>query len=326
MARQAQGQPDPSRHLTGSARAAEQRLVPAWPPDRAAVTNLPLTVKVVALLTCHNRKELTLRCLEAFFSQAFRANAAVLEAIVVDDGSTDGTGEAVAAKFDSARVLEGDGSLFWAGGMQRAESWAIAERPEFLLWLNDDVTLDASAVDRLLATAATSPDAIVVGALLDPETGAVTYSGVVASRWHPMRTRLVEPSYVPLEAETFNGNLVLVPRVVYERLGSIDGSFSHGQADFDYGLRARRAGFRIVVGPGSFGVCRRGHRLGTFEDTTLSLTRRWALVRSPTGLPMRSHARYMRRHGGRLWPVFWAAPYVKLTLSALAAALRRRRS
>jgi GT2 family glycosyltransferase len=267
---------------------------------------------------------LTLRCLEAFFSQVFRANPPELEAVVVDDGSTDGTGDAIEAAFSAAQLIPADGTLFWARGMQLAEARAVADRPEFVLWLNDDVRLDATAAERLLATAAASSDAIVVGALLDPDTKAVTYSGVRLSRWHPLRTRLVEPGDRPLEADTFNGNVVLVPRPVYERVGSIDGSFSHGQADFDYGLRARRAGFRIVVAPGTFGTCRRGGPQGTFDDTTLSLRRRWQLVQSPTGLPMRSHARYLRRHGGRLWPFFWAAPYVKLTLSALATAPGRR--
>ena len=283
-----------------------------------------LTMNVVALLACHNRRDLTLRCLEAFFSQTFRASAPTLGPVVVDDGSTDGTAEAVRAEFPSVQVVAGDGTLFWARGMERAESRAIAERPDFLLWLNDDVTLAGTAVDRLLATAVTCPDAIIVGALLDPETMAVTYSGVVQSRWHPLRTRLVVTTDRPLEADTFNGNLVLVPREIYERVGPIDGGFSHGQADFDYGLRARKAGFRIVVAPGTVGTCRRGDKRDTFEDTTLPLKRRWQLVTSAAGLPMGSHARYLRRHTGFLWPLYWAAPYVKLTLTALVTAPRRR--
>jgi GT2 family glycosyltransferase len=278
------------------------------------------------LLACHNRRGLTLRCLRAFFSQDFRGNAPELEAVVVDDGSSDGTGDAVASEFPAASVIAGDGTLFWARGMQVAESRAIASAPEFLLWLNDDVTLDATALDRLLVTADAFRDAIVVGPLVDPETSAVTYSGVVRSWWHPLRTRLVEPSDSPLEADTCNGNLVLVPRAVSRRVGSIDGDFSHGQADFDYGLRVRKAGFRVVVAPGTYGVCRRGQSLGTFADATLPLRRRWQLVQSPTGLPMRSHARYLRRHGGPLWPVFWAAPYVKLILSAAMTMPARRRA
>jgi GT2 family glycosyltransferase len=280
-------------------------------------------MKVVALLTCHDRKDVTIRCLKAFFSQTFGTDPPVLEAIVVDDGSTDGTGAAVEAEFDFARVIVGDGTLFWAGGMQIAESRAVEERPDLLLWLNDDVCLDTTALDRLIETVATCPDAIIVGALVDPETRVVTYSGVVQSRWHPLRTRLVEPSDHPLEADTFNGNVVVVPRLVYESVGSIDGGFSHGQADFDYGLRARQAGFRVVVAAGTVGTCRRGTQLGTFDDATLSLRRRWQLVQSPKGLPMRSHARFLRRHGGPFWPLFWAVPYVKLTLSAILTAPQR---
>jgi len=281
-------------------------------------------VNVIALLACHNRKELTLRCLDAFFSQTFRQDPPKLEAIVVDDGSTDGTGAAVQAQFDSVHVLAGDGTLYWARGMQLAESRAVARRPEFVLWLNDDVTLDATAVDRLLTATATCSDAIVVGVLLDPDTRVVTYSGVTRSWWHPLRTRLVEPSDRLQEADTFNGNVVLVPRLVYERVGPIDGGFSHAQADYDYGFRARAAGFRVVVAPGVFGVCKRGGSQGTFRDSTLSLKTRWQLILGPRGLPVRSHMRYLRRHGGRLWPVFWAAPYVKLTVSALATAPGRR--
>src|SRR5262245_12266996 len=112
-------------------------------------------MNVVALLTCHNRKDLTLRCLRAFFAQTFQGHTPSLAAIVVDDGSTDGTGDEVTAEFASARVIEGDGSLFWARGMQIAETAANAGRPDFLLWLNDDVTLAETAVGRLLDTAVT---------------------------------------------------------------------------------------------------------------------------------------------------------------------------
>jgi len=77
------------------------------------------------------------------------------------------------------------------------------------------------------------------------------------------------------------------------------------------------------VAAGTVGVCPRGHLSGTFRDTTLPLRTRWRLIQGPKGLPMQSHARFLRRHGGRLWPLFWAAPYVKLVVSAFATAPRR---
>jgi GT2 family glycosyltransferase len=283
-------------------------------------------VKVVALLTCHNRQLVTVRCLHSLFDQNLGTPPPGLGAVVVDDGSNDGTAEAIAALFPAARVHTGDGSLFWARGMQTAEALAVEDRPDFLLWLNDDVVLEPSALRSLLSAAALCPDAIVVGALRDPDTGELMYSGVTLSVWHPLRVSRIEPGDRPVEAETFNGNVVLVPRIVYERVGSIDGRFPHAYADFDYGLRARRAGFRVVVAPGNVGTCRRNTDAGTFRDTSLSLGQRWKLVQSPKGLPLRSHARYLRRHGGRLWPVFWLAPYAKLTASALVSAPRRKLS
>ena len=162
-------------------------------------------MKVTALLTCHNRRQLTLRCLSALFAQELPPATTELHAVVVDDGSTDGTADAVLGAFGDARVIRTDGSLFWARGMQLAERTAVADRPDHLLWLNDDVVLDPDALERLLRTAGSRPEAIVVGAVRDPDTGEVTYSGVNRSWWHPLRTQLVLPGEQPLDADTLNG-------------------------------------------------------------------------------------------------------------------------
>jgi len=101
------------------------------------------------------------------------------------------------------------------------------------------------------------------------------------------------------------------------RVDVFDGSFAHAAADFDYGLRARKGGFPIVVAPIAVGTCTRGGPDGTWHDRSLPVGRRWRLVFSRKGLPPRSHARYLRRHGGRAWPLWWISPYVKFALSSL---------
>lgn len=43
----------------------------------------------------------------------------------------------------------------------------------------------------------------------------------------------------------FNGNIVLIPRFVYQQLGNLDYYCTHSKGDFDYGLRADKAGIRM---------------------------------------------------------------------------------
>lgn len=270
-------------------------------------------MRITAILTSHNRRERTLACLSSYFAQEIPGSVR-LDAVLVDDGSGDGTAEAVRATGFPITVVEGSGDLFWAAGMALAERHAAKRHPDYILWLNDDVVLDAGAVVRVLETA--SDTAIVVGALRDAGATRVTYSGVSrAARRHPLDFALVEPAEVPLRADTFHGNVVLVPRPVYTAVDGIDGSFAHAAADFDYGLRAAALGFEVLVAPGIVGCCDRdvAPRLWLADDD-LAFTARLRLALSRKGVPLRSSARFLRRHGGRLWFAYFLASYVRLLL------------
>jgi GT2 family glycosyltransferase len=267
--------------------------------------------RLVALLACHNRKDRTLACLRSLFDQDQTAHD--IEAIVVDDGSNDGTAGAVEALFPSVEVIRGDGALYWARSMALAEERALARAPDYLLWLNDDVVLDRRAL-RTLFAAETQPGGtqIVVGSVVDPETGIPTYGGVDRVDWHPMRYRLVAPdNAAPQPCTTFNGNVVLVPRRIYREVGGIERRFTHALADFDYGLRAGALGFQVVVTGTAVGTCVRGLR-APWDEPSLSLVSRYRLMLGRKGVPVRSFALYLRRYGGRAWPLYLLATYAKV--------------
>jgi GT2 family glycosyltransferase/glycosyltransferase involved in cell wall biosynthesis len=274
----------------------------------------PATIS--ALLTCHNRREHTLACLESL-----RANAIpgiTVDVHLVDDASNDGTAEAVAAAYPDVEITVGTGDLFWGGGMRLAFTRAAPARPDYLLWLNDDVVLDHDALERLLATYATlcaarQPLSVVVGSTRDPETGATTYGGVRrTSRLRRMAFALVTPTDTPQPCDTMNGNVVLIPRSVYSVMGNIDEKFIHAGGDTDYGLRARSAGCQVFLAPGHVGTCSVNPRAGTFRDETLSRRERLRQVASPKGLPVAEWAALSRRHGGPLWPALVLSPYVRI--------------
>lgn len=279
--------------------------------------------RVVALLASHNRRDRTVACLAALLAQD--VPDVTVEAVLVDDGSSDGTGDAARAVSERVTVLRGDGSLYWARAMALAERHAARREPDYLLWLNDDVVLYPQALRTLLAHGDPPADGrIVVGMLVDPDTGMPTYGGVERVDWHPMRYRLVVPANdVVVHIPTFNGNVVLVPKPVFSRVGGIDGGFVHAHADFDYGLRAQAHGFQSVVAGTAVGTCPRGAAV-PWVDASISLVTRYRLMLGRKGIPLGSNARYLRRHGGRLWPIYLSATYVKLALDHYRGRFRDR--
>lgn len=233
------------------------------------------------LLACHNRADLTVQSLRGLQSSAQAAGVDV-SFTVYDDGSTDGTSELLGRLPVDLTLIRGDGTAFWARSMASAEAYVLSADKshifDYVLWLNDDVLLDSDAVERLIKTAADVPDAVVVGAVRDPKSGVVSYSGLRRSGLHPLAFERVQPSKTAQDVETFNGNLVLVPAGVFRNLGGIDGGFTHGLADIDYGLRCGRAGIRVIQAPGTYGTCPRN-----VSPPSLGILNEWSRFTGPKG-------------------------------------------
>lgn len=285
-------------------------------------------MRIAVLMTCHNRRGTTLACLTALHANALPAGCSI-EVFLVDDGSTDCTASAVGARFPDTRVLAGDGSLYWNGGMRKAFAAALGGSYDAYLWLNDDTMLHPDALARLVATAcerrrALGAEVVVVGSTCDAATGQLTYGGVVrAARWRPLAFRMVEPADAPVECETLWGNCVLIPDTIARAVGNLDPDFVHAMGDVDYGLRVRAAGFRIWVMPGFAGTCSMNSPAGTYLDPHVPLRERLRQMMQPKGLPPRAWRVLTRRHAGPLWFLYWGWPY--LSVIATSVTPRRRR-
>ncbi len=262
---------------------------------------------VAVLLTCHNRRDDTLACLDTLAAQD---TSAATTCHLVDAGSTDGTAAAVREAHPDVHVHEAGADLFWNAGMRAAWQAAIdAGGADAYLWLNDDTRLDPSALSRLLAAwRGADGDPIVVGAVTDPETDALSYSGVVRTDpRRPLRFTRAAPGETARPVDTMNGNCVLVPAAVVERIGVLDPTFAHGMGDYDYGLRARAAGIEVLLAPGTVGTCPANTKDGGSRTVREELRH----LRSQHGIPPRDWATFARRWAGPLWPVYWASPYVR---------------
>jgi GT2 family glycosyltransferase len=274
------------------------------------------------IMTCFNRREMTLRCLEHLYDQDALGENLALEVHMTDDGSKDGTSEAVQTAFPEVNIYQGDGSLFWNGGMNLAFGQALSRDLDYYLWINDDTFLYPDALRRLLATheqfaEAGKPDSMVLGGTLDPRDGQFSYGGFKrVSRW-TLKMIPVEPGDTPRECTTNTGNCVLIPREVAAKVGNIEPFYTHRWGDPDYGLRARKAGCDVWIAPGYVGECEANPTAERWTDVTLPFSERIKDFHSVKGYIKKDWFFYVRRHGGLLWFLLWLKPYFDMVTSSL---------
>ena len=250
------------------------------------------------MLTCHNRRSLTLSCLNRLSKQRL-PEGVTLDYVVVDDGSRDGTADAVTEAFPNATVVRGDGSLYWCGGMRVAWSKASETDPDYYLAVNDDTMLDEHALQALLniMSDAEGP-ALAVGAIRNCDSPETIYGGI------HRRGGVMPPTGKPELCVTCNGNCLLIPREIYHVLGIFHHGYTHNMGDFDYGYQATRRGFSVYQTAVHVGTCSLNSPQNTWEDRSLPRTERLRLLQTPKGLPWREWCEFNLRNSG------WRAPYL----------------
>ena len=238
---------------------------------------------IAVLMTVHNRRMTTVACLKRLLPQLHEND----RVFIVDDGSTDGTGEEIVRLFDCSivRLIQGDGTLYWAKGMALAwrtalesetnhQSLTTNHQPPFsgFLWLNDDAMLCGEALKKMKA--ADDGESLIVGQLVD-SAGKEVY-GLNVNGW-------------------VNGNFVYVPRKVYEKVGMICGEYAHAWADSDYAMRCKKAGVPIkscgIVG------CTEWHELRPMLEGK-NVAQRWRLLFDPKGWNLHDLWLYRKRNFG----------------------------
>ncbi|WP_158847901.1 glycosyltransferase family 2 protein [Algibacter sp. L1A34] len=256
-----------------------------------------MVVKEIAiLLTCHNRKEKTIECLTALYSNVIPTGYS-FDVFLVDDGSTDGTGEAVKEDYPNVNIILGTGDLYWNRGMHLAWKTATKNKNyDFYLWLNDDVKLLRDSIKIILDDAIKAPDCLLCGVMASEDTGNITYGG------RDKNGKILIPNKKePIICMEVNGNFVLIPKEIYEQVGMLDPIFPHAIGDFDYGFRCVSKGFTCKITSKIVGHCEANPQLPKWCLPEVSFLKRVKVLYSPLG---NSHPYYYflyeKRHFGLL--------------------------
>lgn len=253
-------------------------------------------MSIAVLMACFNRKDITRKCLSLLFSQQL-PEGFELKVFVCDDRSTDGTGEMIELEFPQVEVVQGNGKLYWGGGMRKA--WELAKNHgnfDFFLWLNDDTLLYPDGLKQVWEDyLRVEPNSIIVGTCAQPGTRDFTYGG------HGMPYPIY-PNGMPQKLTFMNGNVVLIPKIIEEKIGGISPAYTQNLGDYDYSLRAQAAGFLCYTSSDFVAECAQNTR-PHWSDNDLPFMERWRLVWDIKGLAFDEYIFYKKYHYGS-WVAF----------------------
>jgi len=290
-------------------------------------------LNIAVLITCYNRKVKSVFCIRSLLQNKLE-NINYLDVFLVDDGSTDGTSAAIQNEFPKVNIIQGDGTLYWNGGMRLAWSHALENDYDydFYLWLNDDSMIYFDAVSRLIATYDSLIDrgnkvGAVIGTMIDPVVKTPTYGGRVCnSYFNPLSFGpVLQPENKPLKCDFVNGNFTLIPSDAVKKIGILSDAYTHSMGDFDYGLRLKKAGMTCWVAPDYFGECELNSEKFGCKDTSLSLSERVNKMKSINQMPpVEEWKHFVREHGGYIWPFLYLKVWLRGTFPTLWVILRSR--
>lgn len=202
---------------------------------------------VSVVIPTYNRRDLIERCLESLSKQT----EPELDVIVVDDGSTDGTAAWLAEEHPGVRVEVMPENRGFAAA---TNAGIRAASGDWILLLNNDVTLEAECIARMRAAAEQAGADIVAAMILwDDDRGRIYSAGDRMrkdGRPEPIGFRAHREAFA-LPESIFGATAAcgLFRREIFDRVGLLDETFGAYFEDSDLCFRARLAGFRAVLAP-----------------------------------------------------------------------------
>lgn len=210
-------------------------------------------IRVSLVILTFNQRALTLACLSSLEDFIWREDC---ETILVDNGSDDGTCEAVKEAFPAVRVLRQERNLGVAAGRNVGLRQACGR---YLMILDNDTEADCATILGLAAVLDSDAGIGLVAPRLvsgrgDVQSSFRPYPGIMSKIWNVVRgkRRSSVASKIPKEAmEPFYviGAAQMFAADVYRAIGGLDENIFYGPEDADFCMAVRALGLRVVYEP-----------------------------------------------------------------------------
>ncbi len=215
------------------------------------ISNLP---RVAVIVLTWNGRMLTMECLQSLVNMNYPEK----EIILVDNGSNDGTEDAVRSKYgDAVTVIQNGHNLGFSRGNNRGIEYARRRGAGLILLLNNDTAVDPDIVGRLVDAIGSAPNIGIAGPKIyyhDPPD-CIWFAGGKISLWkgtarhRGIREKDSGQYDSPCEIDYVTGCAMMIKTGVIAEIGLLDPAFEAYFEDTDLCMRARAAGYRIVYAP-----------------------------------------------------------------------------
>ncbi|MBC3935986.1 glycosyltransferase family 2 protein [Undibacterium rugosum] len=216
----------------------------------STIKNYP---KVSVVIVNWNGGDLLQRCIAELQQQTVHPH----EIIVVDNASSDGSGQAVEQAFPHIRVIHAGSNLGFAAGNNLAVRQAASDS-SWIALLNPDAFPEPEWLESLLDAAVRNPEFAIFGSrlmdansgtLLDGTGDAYHLSGLV---WREAHGQALQQEHL-VSKEIFSTCAAagLYRRDVFDALGGFDEDYFCYVEDIDLGFRYQLAGYRCLYVPTS---------------------------------------------------------------------------
>jgi GT2 family glycosyltransferase len=223
----------------------------------------PRSIDVSILIVSFNTRELTLAAISSIVRET---QDLIYEIIVVDNASTDGSADAIAAHPARPKLICLSDNIGFGRGNNLAAEHATGR---YVLLLNPDTVVTDRAVDRLVGFARANPRALIWGGRTLFADGSLNPASCLQriTPWN-LATRVTGlaalfprsalfnseafggwPRDTVREVDIVSGCFLMIPRAVWQALGGFDPTFFMYGEEADLCLRARRMGARPTVTP-----------------------------------------------------------------------------
>jgi hypothetical protein len=262
---------------------------------------------IVVIVLTYNQRDRTLQCLSSLFATINQQ----FQIIVWDNGSTDGTTEAIAKEFPKILAHHHHSNLGVASGRNSAAELAIKTfNPSHLLFLDNDMIVEPNFVNALLKPFAEDDKLGQTQAKLrfmhDKERlndGGGAGINFILWRVKPVGFGEIDNGQYDTPKRCVScGGAMMVRTDVFQKLGGFDEAFDpFGPEDLDFSLRLQRAGYYALYVPQAMAYHEVSHTFGKgyTEDYARHKSRHWLLF-------MLRHASLMQKSGFYLF----GAPYL----------------